>query len=160
MVAFLCFLCQISLWGQQEKSENAAPKDIFEALAIKKNGLGDIVINQPDAIKRLVGRSVRRNASVDDGDMTIGIVSGYRIQVYNGNLATSKQEAYRRAQIVSRAFSNVACYVSYRAPFWRLVVGDFLSQEEAQKVLSDMRRSIPDISGELYIVRDKIRVLH
>ncbi|WP_369695166.1 SPOR domain-containing protein [Porphyromonas endodontalis] len=52
----------------------------------------------------------------------------------------------------------MGCYVTYKSPFWRLSVGDFRTREEAQKAMQDLKRAIPAIAPELYIVRDNIRV--
>ncbi|WP_052102499.1 SPOR domain-containing protein [Porphyromonas gingivicanis] len=138
----------------------SASNDIFEVLSLSKNGLGTVIVHQPDIIKKQVARPSQRRAFVDEGELSATIVQGFRIQVFNGNLTSSKQEAYRRAQTVNKTFPDITCYVSYKAPFWRLVVGDFRTYEEAQTSLHEMKRLLPQIAGELYIVRDKIRALY
>lgn len=161
LICYFVVLSAIVSFAQQTTSNPlSSANDIFEALATSKSGLGTIVVHQPEEIKRQVAKPTQKKSLSEDSELVATMVQGFRIQVFNGNLPTSKQEAYRRAQAVNKTFPDITCYVSYKAPFWRLLAGDFRTHEEAQTSLQEMKKHLPQIAGELYIVRDKIRALH
>lgn len=84
---------------------------------------------------------------------------GYRIQAYSdNNFRTAKSSAKARAKAIAMKYPQYRSYLTYKAPFWRLKIGDFRSHGEAIKVLNQMRRSFPNFSGELTVVRDRINV--
>lgn len=84
---------------------------------------------------------------------------GYRIQAYSdNNFRTAKNSAKARARAIAMKYPQYRSYLTYKAPFWRLKIGDFRTHGEAVKVLGQMRKSFPAFSGELSVVRDKINV--
>lgn len=84
---------------------------------------------------------------------------GYRIQAYSdNNFRTAKSSAKARAKAIAMKYPQYRSYLTYKAPFWRLKIGDFRSHGEASKVLNQMRKSFPNFSGELSVVRDRINV--
>lgn len=84
---------------------------------------------------------------------------GYRIQAYSdNNFRTAKNSAKARARTIAMKYPQYRSYLTYKAPFWRLKIGDFRTHGEAVKVLVQMRKSFPAFSGELSVVRDKINV--
>ncbi len=88
-----------------------------------------------------------------------GKTVGYRVQVYADNNARSaKTEARQRERAVGQAFPDLGTYVSYVSPYWRLRVGDFKSQYDAEKAASDLRRAFPRYAREVRVVRDRINV--
>lgn len=86
-----------------------------------------------------------------------GKTVGYRVQVYaDNNIRTAKTEARQRERIVSGAFPQWAPYVAYAAPYWRLRVGDFRSQYDAEKAAAELRKQFPRYAKEIRVVRDRI----
>ncbi len=148
-----------SLVPHQAKAQGvkALPNDIFEALSAEGKNEGRIIIHQPAHIRALIGKTSKRALIGLDSGEAIALSTGYRIQAYNGNLPTSKQEAYRRAEKIHQMLNNTPCYITYKAPFWRLLVGDFETIEDARVALGELKTSLPHIASELYIVRDNIR---
>lgn len=89
--------------------------------------------------------------------MSRGKVVGYRVQIYTDqNVRTGKSEARNRERMVGRSFPQYATYVSYSSPYWRLRVGDFRTQQEAQKAAAEIKRAFPRFSRDVRIVRDRI----
>lgn len=83
---------------------------------------------------------------------------GYRIQVYSGNnAATAKRDAESRAAAIRGRFPEIATYVTYDAPYWRLRAGDFTVYENAAAVLGEMKRAFPAFAREMRLVRDRIK---
>lgn len=86
-------------------------------------------------------------------------VVGYRVQVYaDNNSRTAKGEARQRERALSSSFPLYATYVTYASPYWRLRVGDFRSQYEAEKAADEIRRAFPGYSKEVRVVRDRVNV--
>lgn len=84
---------------------------------------------------------------------------GYRIQAYSdNNYRTAKASAQARARAIAMKFPQYRSYISYNAPTWRLRLGDFKSQSEAQAALSRIRSVFPSYAREMTIVRDHINV--
>lgn len=88
--------------------------------------------------------------------MSRGKIVGYRVQVYaDNNVRVAKGEARQRERAISSRFPY-ATYVAYVSPYWRLRVGDFKTQAEAEKAAADIRRTFPGYAKEIRIVRDRI----
>ena len=47
-------------------------------------------------------------------------------------------------------------YIGYKAPSWRLRVGDFRTRDEAEEMLKQLKKAFPAYSRELTIVVDRI----
>lgn len=138
----------------------ATPRTIFEALEGEAPGEGYVVINQSDELKKLVGATSARYRAILGREGNTTLMHGYRIQVYNGNLVTSKAEMDRRAAQLRRLAPEYSCYPTYNAPFWRLVVGDFVSDNAARAARAKLLKVMPAWFQESYIVRDKVRILN
>ena len=84
---------------------------------------------------------------------------GYRIQAYtDNNPSTAKAAAQRRARDIAMKFPQYRSYISYKAPAWRLRIGDFKTQREAQAALHRIKSVYPKFAREMVIVRDRINV--
>lgn len=96
------------------------------------------------------------SSSYSSGTRT-STTTGYRIQAYSDNNASkAKQNATSRARAIALKFPQYRTYITYKAPSWRLRIGDFTSQRAAQEALTRMKRIFP--SYALTIVRDRINV--
>lgn len=149
--------------SQQQTStpvRKATPRTIFEALEGEGPGEGRVVINQSEELKKLVGGTSSRYRAVLGREGNTTLMQGYRIQVYNGNLVSSKAEMDRRAAQLRRLAPEYSCYPTYNAPFWRLVVGDFVSNTAARAARAKLLKVMPSWFQESYIVRDKVRILN
>lgn len=82
---------------------------------------------------------------------------GYRVQVYSDNNArTAKTTARQRERAISGAFPDYGTYVTYASPYWRLRVGDFRSQYDAEKAAAEIKRAFPSFAREVRVVRDRV----
>ncbi len=82
---------------------------------------------------------------------------GYRIQAYTANNAqAARSNATSRARAIAMRFPQYRTYITYKAPSWRLRIGDFTSQQAAQTALNSMKKAFPGYA--LTIVRDRINV--
>jgi len=84
---------------------------------------------------------------------------GFRIQAYtDNNPRTAKAAAQRRARDIAMKFPQYRSYISYKAPAWRLRIGDFKTKREAQAALQRIKSVYPKFAREMVIVRDRINV--
>jgi len=86
-------------------------------------------------------------------------IEGYRVQIYSSNQQqTAKAEALDLEEKLQSQI-NQSIYVQYIPPFWKVRLGDFRTYEEAKGYKNTFVQQFPDLVGETYIVRDKIKVL-
>ena len=84
---------------------------------------------------------------------------GYRIQAYtDNNPRTAKAAAQQRARDIAMKFPQYRSYISYKAPAWRLRIGDFKTQQEAKAALNRIKSVYPKFAREMVIVRDRINI--
>ena len=107
--------------------------------------------------KREENRPPRRSHTTQQSIQARGV--GYRIQAFSdNNTATAKAAAQQRARAIAMKFPQYRSYISYNAPSWRLRIGDFQRQEDAQRALQRVRAAFPAYGREMIIVRDRINV--
>lgn len=146
--------------GHSLAQQKATPRNIFEALEGESPGEGHITINQSEAVRKLVGNVASRYSRVLGREGNTTILMGYRIQFFNGNLPNSRVEARNRATQISLLDSGHNTYISFNAPFWRLLVGDFLTRAEANAARTKLMSILPSWAKDSYVVRDKVRILN
>ena len=86
-------------------------------------------------------------------------VDGYRVQVYSSNQQQmAKAEALNlEAKLKDKISTTI--YVLYLTPFWKVRLGDFRTYDEAKEYKKQFVQQYPEMTGDTYIVRDKIQVL-
>lgn len=86
-------------------------------------------------------------------------VDGYRVQIYSSNRQqTAKAEALELEDKLKEKIGQTI-YVQYLPPFWKVRIGDFREYEEAKEYKKEFVQQFPEMIGDTYIVRDKIKVL-
>jgi hypothetical protein len=133
---------------------------LVDDLQTPKPGKGSVSIDQPPAIAAMIG-SRRQGSDIEiagDGKPYLKY-QGYRVQVFSGNdQRTSKDEAFRREKEMKELIPGIPTYVTYNAPFWRLRIGDYGSQEEAFYVQRQLMQDFPRYRKEMYIIREEVRL--
>lgn len=117
------------------------------------------IINQPDQLlRRLIPvEEVEEDAKEEISRPVNGRMAGFRVQVFSDNNArTAKSEARSKQRIISSRFPQYQTYVMYTSPYWRLKVGDFRTQQEANNAADELRRAFPAYSKEIRVVRDRV----
>lgn len=83
--------------------------------------------------------------------------AGWRVQVFSdNNPRTAKAEASKKERLITAHFPQHQSYVRYNAPYWRLRIGDFRTQQEANALADELRKAFPSYSKEIRVVRDRI----
>ena len=62
--------------------------------------------------------------------------------------------------VIGRIAPTLSSYITFRAPFWRLTVGNFTSQQEARSARARLMTALPAWGHESYVVREKVRILN
>ena len=87
-------------------------------------------------------------------------IQGYRVQIFSSNKQQSaKNDAFAMESRLQELKIMQPVYVLYNPPFWKVRVGDCRLQEEAQALRDELILKLPDIVGDIYVVKDKIIVL-
>lgn len=119
-----------------------------------RDSQNQVQVFQPDALGERLKES---SGNPENGRKATTGDTGYRIQVFADNSQrTAKSEAMSRKGQISARFPELECYLTYRAPVWRLRVGDFSTRGEATEMLEALKKSFPSYSREMIVVVDKI----
>lgn len=147
-----------SVLSAQTTSEESVAS-IFDALQAPGSGKGEVIINQPSALRDLVGVRLH-GENVEKTDSTTYLkIQGFRTQVFSGNdQRKSKDEVYKKEKEIKELFPDVPTYVTYTAPFWKLRIGDYRSHEEAFHMQRQLMSAFPSYGKEMYIVREEVRI--
>ncbi len=87
-------------------------------------------------------------------------IQGYRVQVYSSNnQQTAKNEAFTIEKKLTNSGIETETYVLYNPPFWKVRVGNFRTQEEANLMKAEIIRLLPDLQADTYVVRDQIQTI-
>lgn len=119
----------------------------------------------PEALYRLL---LSEETMTDDTDLSApeaaapvkqGHQAGYRVQVFSdNNPRTAKNEARSKSRNISSRLPQYRTYVVYTSPYWRLKVGDFRTQAEAEAAAEELKNVFPSYSKEIRVVRDKVNL--
>jgi hypothetical protein len=135
-----------------------AQETIIEALETPLMNEGLIEIDCDPAIAALLGKPSSRVKS-DSDNYDVIKTNGFRILVFMGNdPKKSRVEAFDKQSLIRSIFPDMGTYVTYNAPNWRTLVGDFMTQEEASLFKETLLKEFPQLGKEMYVVTDKINI--
>ncbi|MDE7345741.1 MAG: SPOR domain-containing protein [Muribaculaceae bacterium] len=150
----------LSGWALPAFAEGPDYENIVERIEAESNGNVTIEIDEDLLDKILTDPevAVKKKENKDPN----AIRNGYRIQVFSDGRNQSSLEARAKA----RGNAIVARFPKYRgqvytyssAPNWYTRIGNFRNEEEAEKALDELKRSFPNFSSEMRIVKSKINV--
>jgi hypothetical protein len=135
----------------------ARAQTIIDDLQAQTNPSDGIIrIASDSAITALIGKP---NSAVNRLDSLSSDRNGYRIQVFmGGNARDSRTEATAKQTAIRSEFPELPAYLFYDAPNWRLLVGDFMTREEANIIKLQLQRKFPHFGKEMYIIADTIKI--
>lgn len=127
-------------------------QSIFEALSTPDSVThASVRIYQDKRIEQLLVAKKTTNASREQ------TISGYRVQVFSSNTQrTAKTEAFKIEKQILEEFPDQGVYVNYTSPFWKVRVGDFKTQGDAQAFRRQLIEAFPYLRSGIYIVREQI----
>lgn len=89
-----------------------------------------------------------KNAAVDTNR-----IKGYRVQIFFGSDMQSAEAAMSAFKAKFPEYANQV-YRLYQQPSWKVRIGDFYREIEAQKLLNEVRKLYPDA----FVVQDYIEL--
>ena len=81
-------------------------------------------------------------------------VVGYRIVIFMSNTQTARRDALLAQENFSQLFPEEQSYLTYENPYFKVAVGNCVSQEEAIVLLGRVRRSFP----KAFMMRENIDI--
>src|ERR1700722_9995632 len=114
--------------------------DTTNGVVVTKDARIDLLVKKQIAINEETTRESREH------------VPGFRIQVIN---TPDRNKVYDAKVKVYQQFPDWKPYLLYQAPNYKLRVGDFRTQEEAEAAMQELAKLFP--SG-LYVIRDIIEI--
>ncbi len=106
---------------------------------------GSVTLYGDKGVETLVGRHVAFNEYVKG-------FPGYRIQIYFDSGNYSKNRAFgEKAKFIAR-YPDVAAYVIFQEPYYKVRVGNFRNKLEAEAFKQRIKEQWP----EAYIIKDDI----
>lgn len=154
---FLTFFSLTSVLSAQNTT-------IIEDINTPKAGQGEVKVMQDESIQQLVAI---HHQSTGEGDRKAGViesganyekVKGFKIQVFSGNdqNKSKSQAEYRKSQILG-IYPEYEAAITFETPRWRLRVGNFLTREDAELFLQEMKKTFPAFSRDMRIVGDVVK---
>ncbi|MDE6511317.1 MAG: SPOR domain-containing protein [Muribaculaceae bacterium] len=150
----------LSVWVLPVSADGPEYENIVERIEAESDGNVIIEIEE-DLLEKILtdpGVAVRKKVATDPNAQR----NGFRIQVFSDGRNQSSLEARAKA----RGNAIVARFPKYRgqvytyssAPNWYTRIGDFRNEQEAREALDELKRSFPNFSSEMRIVKSKINV--
>ena len=109
-------------------------------VVVTKDPRIDLLVRKQIAINEQTTRESRRN------------VPGFRIQVMN---TPDRNKVYEAKVKIYQEFPDWKPYLLYQAPNYKLRVGDFKTEEEAQAALQQLSKLFPQ---GMYVIHDVIEL--
>ncbi len=148
--------------------EHHKVRSIADSIRVKSNG--SVTINCSNDVEALavvdtttVGRQPLTTETTTSGTTAqhkqVVHRAGYRVQVYSdNNQRVAKSKAQSIASQIKVQFPHYGLYLAYKAPYWRLRVGDFTTQEAARSAMNALKSKFPSLAGDMRVVRDRVKV--
>ena len=155
-IFFFVFIFLVTIIGYAQSPHLS----IFDKLENRsKTGEGHVIIDQSDAIKRLVGtRTDSDNAEVINGKPHI-VTQGFNIKVfYDNNQRTSKQKAEELKATIMDLYPGIETSLTVDGPIWKLHVGSYLTIEEATIMRRELQKTFPELEKEIEVYQTTIRI--
>ncbi len=121
--------------------------DLFRQLNERGQGDGQITLMQDTRLYQLVDAFADVNKR--DG------INGYRVQIFSGSGQNARTIMSATSQKFLKNFPNfdpAQIYTEYKAPYFKMCVGDFRSRGEANAFYHKIKELYPDS----YVVKSKI----
>lgn len=82
----------------------------------------------------------------------------YRVQVFSDNHGEkSRTEGEKKKRAVQRRFPDYPISLGWDSPYWKVKVGIFQSQSDAQEAANQIKRAFPSFSREIHVIRDRVK---
>lgn len=121
-----------------------------QATQVSPTDTGSVVVHKDPRIEQLIRKQIEINDETTKESRRN--MPGFRIQVITSN---DRNKVFAAKTKIYQQFPELKPYLLYQAPNYKLKVGNFKTQEEAEDYMKQLSRLFP--SG-LYVIRDIIEV--
>lgn len=129
------------LMGEGNKQNTKKNDTLKKALNFHSKKVGAVQISVDNRVNGLIKYNAEK-----------GEIEGYRVQIF---FDKSKEDTDReKAKFKTRYGHNIECYVEYKAPNYRIKVGDFRTEIEAENFKQDLLGVFPTA----FVVKEKIKL--
>ncbi len=112
---------------------------------------GKIILSQDSQLDSLLNKyEILRMKLMDTPDNKA--IPGYRIQIFFDSGANSSDRAKDVEKKFEEKYENIPAYITWKAPNYRLRVGDFRTRLEAEKYLQAIVKDYPNA----WVIKDEI----
>jgi hypothetical protein len=138
---------------EQTEQAQAPRKDIRQHLAETK-----LLDTLPTISGRVVVEEVGDAAAIVEANLhaTPKSINGYRIVIFMSNKQSARQEAVAMQQQFMELYPTEKVYLSYDNPYFKVMVGNCLTKEEAILALGNLQGTFPKafITSARIAIRD------
>jgi len=136
ILLFVAFMFGGFVCEAQRLTSKMGENDMFSSLN-SSNVTGTVYIIQDAALADILNKHSELNGGLSR-------VPGYRLQVFFSATRTARQEAEAIQKKVNSSSSGQAVYLEYKAPYWKVKIGDFKSRAEALRVKNELSIDFPN----------------
>ncbi|MCF0179295.1 MAG: SPOR domain-containing protein [Bacteroidales bacterium] len=121
---------------------------------------GHVAVYQDARLEKLVSTQPKTYVANSKNTKSDVIVSnGFRIRVYSGSQQTvSRNRAEEINAAMKKYDPELETYLIFKSPNWRLLVGNYTTNEEAVSALRKLKKDFPDYSKEMFVIKDMIEI--
>lgn len=117
------------------------------------NAMKNVTIYQDTAITQIM------EDKINGTERTQKEIAGYRVQIFSSNnQQNAKNQAFALEKRIKEQNPELETYVQFNPPFWKVRIGNFRTQSQAQTMREELIQLFPDLQGDIYVVRDQITV--
>lgn len=157
LLAIFLLALPVTAWSQNEVKQTSICDQLRQS--------GRVSINQDTRLEALLTREAKiynaaSHLQTNKEGKQVLLTSGYRVRVFSGNNQTkSRAEAEQIRDDLKKYNPSLETYVLFRSPNWRLMVGNFRTNEEATALLRDLKKHFPVYGQEMFVVKEQIEIL-
>lgn len=151
---FLFFLAIISL-SASAQTDSTTLVSITTAL----RSTGHVAIYQDTRLEALISSQPKVYYANARKGKDVIVTNGFRIRAFSGsNQIVSKNKALKIEEDLKNYIPDLETYVIFKSPNWRLMIGNYPTNEEATSMLRDLKKKFPEYGREMFVVKDQIEV--
>ena len=120
---------------------------LLQATGFRLQAQGSVEVIQDPSIPRLVEKHIQVNQAREG-------IPGYRIQIFFDSGTNSKTRGQSAYETFSARFPEIPAYLTFKAPNYKVRVGNFRTRLDAVRFLQQI---LPDYPGA-YVVSDQIHL--
>jgi hypothetical protein len=131
------FFCQLAqgqvLFPESISSDTVA---ISETKVYSIELLSEINVNQDSRLDKMLKWHVEDNKRRDG-------MEGYRIEIFSSSALNGKEQALKKKGEFLSLYPDVNVYVKFRAPVFKVRIGDFRTKKDALKLYKRVQSNYP-----------------